>query len=340
MKLEDNNLEDEVNLIELLSNEDLDDKLKIKIIQKVETKITDLSSIDELEIKKQLLINNKVIPTWNNVINYYTDCENTIDDTLVKFLEFEDVNSQLSKIKLLKENEIFEGSLLVCNEISDETYEKLIKSCYFKWKKLGFENLSDDKVLSLIDLKLVLTKSNYDLLKEHHPNFHISLVEKDFKTFIENKDDFETDDKDVLMLLKSNEIKNDDKFGYISEIADESSIVSNSEISKIVGNVIPQKSELIEFDFNTIKSIVKDLNSTENKIRFVNLYFNGLNDSQIISLLKTVWSYDKLFEKGKPTYLKSNYNDLLLKRLKSRELIRNYYDDSWSDSKFRVTTNY
>lgn len=76
------------------------------------------------------------------------------------------------------------------------------------------------------------------------------------------------------------------------------------------------------------------------RMKFMTLVNSIFNSSQVISLLKTIWSYNKLFEKGKPTYLKSNYNDLLLKRLKSRELIRNYYDDSWSDSKFRVTTNY
>ncbi len=29
-----------------------------------------------------------------------------------------------------------------------------------------------------------------------------------------------------------------------------------------------------------------------------------------------------------------------LETLKSKQLIKNFYDDSWSDDKYRVTTNY
>ena len=102
LRLEDNKFENESSLIKLLNDKDLNSKSKIKIIQKVETKISELKKINELEVKTQLLINNKVTPKWDNVIDYYTVSENTINENLIKFLEFEDVNEELSKVVLLK----------------------------------------------------------------------------------------------------------------------------------------------------------------------------------------------------------------------------------------------
>lgn len=51
LKLEQNISESEKSLLELLNNADLEDKLKIKIIQKVDTLISNLSDIDDIEIK-------------------------------------------------------------------------------------------------------------------------------------------------------------------------------------------------------------------------------------------------------------------------------------------------
>lgn len=339
LKIEDNKFEDESNLIKLLNNEKLNGKSKVKITQKVETKISSLKEINELEIKTQLLINNKVTPKWNNIIDYYTVSENTINENLVKFLEFEDVNEELSSVKLLKENEKFEESLLLCNDISDETYNKLLNSCYFIYGKLNFKDLSDDKAIQLSIKKLTTTKSNYDLLREHFPNNHITLIERDFKKFIEKITDFETDEDDVLLILKSQKISIDNKFKYIA-LLEQKNILDNKEISKIIGNIILQKSIKIEFEYDIIESLVKNVTSSENKVSLVNLYINELDNTNTISLLKNIYGYDKLFEKGKPTYVKSDYNDALFKKLKSKGLIKKHYDDSWSDSKFRVTTNY
>lgn len=339
LKLEENKFEDENSLIKLLNDTNLSSKSKIKIIQKVETKISELKNINEFEIKTQLLINNKVTPKWNNVVDYFTASENTINENLIKFLEFENVNEELSKKSLKEEDKVFEKSMLICNEISDEIYKKLIKSCFFIYNKLEFENLNEDKAVYLSNKILTTTKSNYDLLREMFPNNHITLIERDFKKFVENINDFVTDVDDILMILQSENVTIDNKFKYINQL-EQNIIIESKEISKIVGNIILRKSTKVDFEYNTIESLVKNTTSSENKVRLVNLYFNDLDNANIISLLKNIWGYNKLFEKGKPTYVKSDFNNTLFGKLKTKNIIKNYYDDKWNDSNFRVTTNY
>lgn len=344
LKLEENNFEDEISLTNLLNDEILSSKSKIKIIQKVETKVSELKNINELEVKTQLLINNKVIPKWNNVIDYFTASKNTINENLIEFLNFEDVYTKLSEEKMIFKSESFDYAsfrekLLLCNELLDESYKNILKNSIYNRDVLAFEKLNETKVIYLVNNILNTTKSNYDLLREHFPNNHITLIENNFKHFFDNVDDFETDDEDVLMVLKSERISIDNKFAYINQL-EQQIIIGGKEISKIVGNIILQKSTKVEFEYNTIESLVKNATSSENKVRLVNLYFNDLDNNNIISLLKNIFEYNKLFEKGKPTYEKSDYNNTLLGKLKTKSLIKNYYDDKWSDSKFRVTTNY
>lgn len=346
LKIPENISETEDSLILLLNNTDLKENLKIKIIQKVETKITDLKKIKELEIKTQLLINNKVVPKWNNVIDYYTTSENTINDNLIKFLNFENVYLELSEEKMIFKSESFNyasfrENLLLCNEISSESYRNIFKSSIYTRDVLSFENLDEDKITYLIDKILTTTKSNYDLLREYFPNNHISLIEKDFPKFIGNINDFETDEEDILLLLKSNKISIDNKFKYIS-LLEEKIIVDNTEISKVVVEIILQKSTTIEFEYNTIESLVKTSNPKENKVKLINLYSKDLDDNQLMKITSLVgWEYEKMFKKRKrPTFDITDYNKALFNTLKSKGLIKDFSVDKKENSQFRVIANY
>ena len=100
------------------------------------------------------------------------------------------------------------------NDITDDTYRKILKSIYFRYNKLGFENLNEDKIVVLTNMILTTTKANYDLLREHFPNHHITLIEKNFNKFYEKFEDFEIDKDDIVMLLKSDKITIENRFKY------------------------------------------------------------------------------------------------------------------------------
>lgn len=344
LKLEDNKLDNEESLLKLLNNKNIDNKLKVRIIQKVETKISDINKINDLEVKTQLFLNNKIIPKWSNVTSYYTDSEDKIDENLVEFLNFENVYTDLSKEKMIHKSDTFEYSvfrenLLLTNELSNESYTKILESSIYYRDKLAFENLDKDKVDYLTQRILNTTKTNYDLLKEGFKNNHIKLLEKNFKTFLDKNTEFETEDIDILLLLNSDKITIDKKFDYII-ILDESTVSSSKEISKKVGEIILQKSTIVEFNIDTLKSIIINQPTAEKRILLINLYFEKLTNDDIIKLLSSIGNYDNLFKNKKPTFNKTEYNRILLERLKSKGLIKNYYDNKWNDEEFRVTTNY
>src|SRR5690606_3017841 len=129
----------------------LDHKLKIEIIQHIDTKIFDIAKINQFEIKTQLLINNKVVPIWNNAINYYTECKNEINESLVDYLNFEDVYLGLSEEKMQRESDTFDyvefrEKLLLTDQLSDECYSKILESSIYTRNYLAFENLDEKKI--------------------------------------------------------------------------------------------------------------------------------------------------------------------------------------------------
>ena len=341
LKLENNVIEDEESLKLLLNNDKLDSKLKLKIIEKVETKISDLSSINDIEVKKHLLIENKVVPKWDNVISYYKESENKIDDSLVKYLNFENVNSTLSKNKLVRENKDFEISLMLCNELTDVNYDKFLNSCYFGWNKLNFEDVDFNKVVFLTNKVLNTTKDNYDILRENFKNNHIKLLEKNFTEILVKFEDFEVDGNDILLILKSEKINIVNKFDFITKI-DETIIGSNKEIAKIIGEIILQKSKTIDLTIDIKKIILNSLVSIESKVKFVTLYNESLGTSELIELVKNIsWSYGELFKKQhKPTFKANNYNNVLLGILKSKGLIKNFDIDKKDKTLIRAVANY
>lgn len=341
LKLEQNNSESEEALLELLNNVDLEDKLKIKIIQKVDTHISDLSNIEDIEIKKQLLTNLKVVTNWKNVIDYYTNCENKIDEKLIEFLNSEIVSSELSKLRLTKEDTKFELNLVVCNEINDKIYNNLLDSCYYSYPTLSFENVSFDKAVLLANRKLTTTKSNYDKLRAGFADNHITLIERDFNKFFEKIEDFETDEDDILMILKSDKITIDNRFKYIPKLT-EQTIIDNKAIAKKIGEIIISKSTNVEFEFNIIESIVKSLDSTENKVKFINLYFTELSNDNIVSLVKSLsYYYSELFVKQhKPLFNDNAHNRELLTKLRAKGLINSFDIYKKDNTKIRAVANY
>ena len=80
LKLPNTQKEDEYRFEKLLKNENLDEEIKVQIIEKVETSISELKDLKSLPIKKSLLENKRVLPTWENMEDYYKSCQNSLKE--------------------------------------------------------------------------------------------------------------------------------------------------------------------------------------------------------------------------------------------------------------------
>lgn len=326
LKLPDVQQEDEYKFKELLKNENLDEEIKVQIIEKVETSISELKDLKSLPIKKSLLENNRVLPTWENIEDYYKSCQNSLKEELINFLSNNDVYSALSDKKINTSYKDLESDILVCNDISDEAYHKIIKSFEGVYESLDFKDLSENKVDYLLEAhKFSMSKNNYDTLRKSFPNKHIVLVENYFDSFLEDIDNFELDEEDVLLILNSEGISIEQKLIYIPTIEEEF-ILRDDTISKKIAKLIISKSHKFDFSYDVIESLCKNTAKEEDKIKLIILYNDDIDNEKIKELIKSIGQeYEKIFlPKKKPCFQHTEENETLLKILRNRKLINSY----------------
>lgn len=329
LKLEENSEEPEESFLILLNDTILNKNLKQDIINKYSFKISSLSDIEDSEIKTMLIESNRVVPDWENVIDYYIDWDSSIEKPLIDFFNNEENYLVFSKEKMNKEGDFeypeFRKKILLCNDLSDESYKKLLENSIYTRDELAFENLSVEKVKYLVEKILLLSEENYNLLKEKFPNQHIDLIANHQDKFIEDFEKYSVDEKDIILLLgQLNKIVNETKIEIIKKI-DSDIIINNKDIAIIVCAIL-SKSAYIPIEYHILEGIFKNTTNVENRIRLLNIQFQKLSVEEISNLIKTLpYPYsDIAVNRKRPSIPLNNHNREFVNSLNNQGLISSF----------------
>lgn len=328
LKLEANSDEPEESFISLLNNISLNKNLKLEIINKCNFRITSLSDITDSEIKTALIQSNKIIPNWENVIEYYIDCDSSLEKPLINFLNDEKNYNELSKEKMNKDGDFeyaeFRKKILLCNDLSDESYKKLLESSIYIRDELAFENLSIEKVKYLVEKILTLSVKNYELLMNEFPNEHIELIAKYQDKFIKDFDNYILEEKDIILLLGLFKIDDKTKIEIIKKL-DVDSIINNKDIAKIVCAFLAN-SFYVPLEYQVLEGIFKNTTSSENRIKLLNIQFDKLSIEEISNLIKTLpYPYSDVgVSRKRPTIPNNEHNSIFVKNLSNKGLISSF----------------
>lgn len=331
--------EDETSFIKLLNNSKLNEDLKVKLIDKTTLKIENLGDIDSSNIKEYLLGELNIQDNWNNVFDYYDsvnvdidDEKKNLDDTLIDYLNNEVVIEELSQKKLndsTSETDAYikkiSKKLILCNEILDSSFPKLIKSIPFSYNELDFDALSENKVDSMVkSWFLNLTISNYNRLKSRFPNQHLLLIGKHIHKFLEDFKDYDFDAMDFANLITSNKVKKDDLASLVPLI-DEGEIIADKKLSALICELLSD-SKYIKLSYALINSLFVNGMGSESKIKLLNRYFESLDISEVKTLVSLLsYPYNRMVVKRKrPSINLSMENRKLVENLKSINLITSY----------------
>ncbi|MDP4282799.1 MAG: hypothetical protein Q8891_00100 [Bacteroidota bacterium] len=331
LRIDANVNENEESLIELLNNEGLTVENKSKIIAQIQTVVSVLSTIDELEIKKLLVQKSKIAATWENVFNYYQNVENEFDPVIIAFLEKDGVALELSKKKIEKDVEGekkyigFITKLLTNDDIRNEIYQLLLKSIPYRFSNLDFSQLSEEKVRLLLNNILVFNLTNYKLLKDTFTDLHIIFLEIHKGDFIKNISDYELDGKDISLILFSNELSGPEK-NKIIENADESLFSTDLNSLRGIGELILKDNSFRVSDSVLNLVIVNSALSIEQRIRIFYWKQNQVSMEYIDDFLKALGEpYSDITIKGKrPLFPNLEYNRKLIEVLNSRNYISKF----------------
>jgi hypothetical protein len=328
-------LETELDNIEplenLLNNEDIFHKESI--VKQSKTKVENIDEIKELTVKNILLKESKMSANWNNIFSIYDfGEEKEFSNELIDFVNNIDNAKSLSKNKINKSfpneesAEEFIRRLILEDKINEDCYEYILKSIPFIYPSLDFEELSIDKINLLIKNKiLIVNNGNFKLLKENFKNYHISLIESNTERFVEGIENFELNNSDRLLILKSEKFTINEKVELIKFPA-VTTFTTDIELLKQIGYLLIKNLELkiSKEIINSvmIKSELKDLE----RIKIFNKYNPLFDNNEIENFINSLGKpYSTISEKGKRPLIEFiEANEFFLKILVQKKYISKY----------------
>jgi len=257
----------------LLLNSPIKDEFKTSLIQKLACQISDIKSVTDTEVWASLFAENRVRPSWSNILQYYfvaesldnvlTDCFNDVkfcnsisDGELIDYDSNNGLASQLSQ-------EIYN-----CSSISYEAFRILVP-------KLGCdivnvheaESISSEKLGVLIDETAINIEKFIELLtfiRDEHESMFMHFFLQYSSNFIENIEEIEFQQHEVEAILAHSDVDINIKLDIITAfektIVDEE--IDNSEpfanlLLHTFEQIMINRSDIHEFSFEFWEFIYK-----------------------------------------------------------------------------------
>lgn len=346
--LPENHFEKEESLIKILNNVAIKDDLKNSFLKDQQNKIQSLSNIPLKENKELAIALNIIHLSWVNVNDYFVSTEIPVfNDIICNFLNNDVVYDSLSKVKIHIENDeedvqtnAFCYALIYAKNLNKTAHIMLLNSLPFIYSVLDYKAINSEITDWLIRSKIVtLTKENFDGIKNESNDLHIQLLEVYESDFLSRFEEFDITNEDLELIFNSSTFTYEGKLKIIHEI-DDSIIINNPAIARIVGYLLPVKkpSSLRYEVFNTIFSANP---SIARKIELLNINNEKFDDKQIQGFVESFGEdYARLFiNQNKPIFSNRDFNRDLFQILKSRNLISSYSENPDKDE-IKVIANY
>jgi hypothetical protein len=241
----------------IINNSELDEELRNRYIQLLQTDIEKLKDVDDNKLWGTLIEKGIVDNTDENLLDYYFEKEKKMDEILIGFINNfkKDFYFKSDSIKE-KYGEDADGKLFVsiakCNKINDDKYLELLKKFNRYYEEFSVRDIDKSKINILIKLQII--RMNPETLTFMRSNYKDNLMDY----IVINIDNY------------LNETLDDDNFDY-------------DEMLKVIDENIneDQKIELIRL---TDKSISISKRSYSNKIKKCILE-NNFDESDIEYLI-------------------------------------------------------
>jgi hypothetical protein len=319
LKLENNSNESQESICSILNNEKIN--IRFDIIEKGKFSIVDLSKINEIEIQSALIIYEKIIPTWKNLMAYYKKSKE-FDETIIDYLNLEHNYNILSKPPFIDDSDAgvktsFPKDLINSN-ISDESFSKLTYSLPFAYKDGNeFISISNSKMKSLIESKrILLSTDNYTMIDESYNDLLILLVEQNVNDFIKSIEEYTLNSSIILEILNSKIFNTSQKLSIIESTTDTILIDNKKLLIKLSEFLLDNRINKISFVLLT--ELISNSSTLKHKVELTNNYFTFIENINLIAIIEKIEEFSKLLLGKHPKVDNTVYNQQLINNLEGK----------------------
>jgi len=313
-----NNTKESEDIVLYWLGEDIVIDQKLKIIDSQEVQLSEFTKVEQT-LWRQILNDNKIKPTWENVLTYF-ETINQVDEDLLAFLNHEDNYKVLATEKL--HNEAF-AIILIKSRLSDTAFDKLILAIAEPIDgEPMFSSLSGDKINKLIRQGTIrLSEYNFNGVKANHRELIPALVEKSLSEFFDDSLLYDLETKDYLVLMDSG-ISTAEK----RRLADGVPYTAIQQNTPLASHVINHfvSSPYVSRSYEVIEALLVQDVLQEQKVILFEKHLQDFNASEDRALLTKIGDkFEEINDHSKTPFIPKNpLNRSILEKLQNLGIIR------------------
>ena len=179
--------DDEDMTLSIINDVSLDDEHKIQYIKALITRISDVISIENVELWIPAIQNDIVILSVSNAVNYFKSYG--MSNELVNFINKMDESISFEEVNETFESELvnkFFDSVAFNNTIKTNEYIKILKDLKYVYNSFSAEEIDSDKICLLIKNKIIkMTEENLLLIRKNYPDQIMYVIQHNLGKYLE-----------------------------------------------------------------------------------------------------------------------------------------------------------
>lgn len=180
-------LDDEAIVLSVLNNEKISDEQKGQYINYLQILVTSLSEVESESLWSSLLDKDRAVCSEENIVSYFEHVDG-LDDSLIEFINRTDAELNFKNINIDNElkGKLFK-SIVICNDLSNDKYEKLICSLNLIYKtSFSASNIPGDKFKILVDKNIIhMSISPLNFIRDNYSEYLFYYIDKNIRAYVE-----------------------------------------------------------------------------------------------------------------------------------------------------------
>ncbi|EJH0101625.1 hypothetical protein NCA07_002007 [Escherichia coli] len=180
-------VDDESIVLSVLNNEGISDEQKGQYINALQTFVTSLSEVESESLWSSLLDKDRAVCSEENIVSYFEHVDG-LDDSLIEFINRTDVDLNFQNINIDNElkGKLFK-SIVICNDLSNDKYEKLICSLNIICKTFfSASNIASDKFKILVDKNIIrMNVAPLNFIRDNYSEQLSYYIHKNIRAYVE-----------------------------------------------------------------------------------------------------------------------------------------------------------
>lgn len=250
---------------QILNHQDISENTKMQYICQLDNVVDDISSIEDPDIRHELIMRKHVDYNASNIIYLFT--EYGLNEELTVFINSHD--QDLDYCNEVDDEDMkndFIDSVLISTELLNKKYRQIVRNLCGEMESFDITALPQEQVEILVEEDLiVMNLENLNFMRQNYPKCNDKFIIKNIEKYTELVGKTSVNEEELHMVLSCEDISDKDKIELLRYYSGPISIIGENYSEFLTEYIldanlnfddIPELLKIYECESETIKSIL------------------------------------------------------------------------------------